>query len=80
MNLKTPNLKLELLNPELITLLTSPKEKFIFSEDTEVLVTVDLPSMMSIHMILKHANGTNSTMSMEPLPDLEVDTAHLFLD
>lgn len=80
MNLKTPNPKLELLNPEPITLLTSTKEKYIFLEDMEVSVTTEPPSMIFIPTILKPVNGINSITSMVPLPDAEEDTVHLFLD
>jgi hypothetical protein len=59
MNLKMQNPKSELLSQELIILLISIKEKYIFLEVMEVLVTKDQPLMIFILMMLKLLNGTN---------------------
>jgi len=74
MNLKIQNLKLELLNPELITLLVSIKEKFIFSEDTEEWDTKELHLTIFIISILKPMNGLNLIILKDLYPVLEEDT------
>jgi len=59
MNPKMLNPRLELLNLELITLQISTKEKFMYLVDMEVLVIIELPSMIFILMTSNHVNGIN---------------------
>ena len=73
------NQKSEHLNPELIPLLLTTKERCISLEDTEVLDIPDAHSMICTFWMSKVLTGKNYSPK-ETLQSLEVDILHPFLD